>query len=90
VVTRTDGTADDSGRPLDALHDSVIQRLFATGLQLESALGRISDATARQRVRHSVDVLDEIIGEVRSALHNCPTQRDVPTDPGGDRPRSAR
>jgi hypothetical protein len=63
----------DPGRsacPVDALHDSVIQRLFATGLLLQGALGRISDATARQHVRQSVEVLDEVIGEVRSALRS--------------------
>ena len=42
--------------------------LFATALQLQSALGQIPDATARHGVRQSVDALDEIIGEVRSAL----------------------
>jgi histidine kinase len=66
----TDGGPGDPACPTDALHDSVIQRLFATGLQLQSALGRITDASARQCVRHSMDVLDEVIGDVRSALHD--------------------
>jgi signal transduction histidine kinase len=70
VVSGRDGAAGVPACPVDALHDSVIQRLFATALQLQSALGHITDATARQRVRQSVDVLDEIIGEVRSALHD--------------------
>lgn len=55
--------------PVDALHDSVIQRLFATGLLLQSALGRITDVRARQHVQQSVQVLDEVVGEVRSAMH---------------------
>jgi hypothetical protein len=31
-------------------------------------LGQIPDPTVRHRVRQTVDVLDEIIGEVRSTL----------------------
>ena len=68
MLLQGDGASSDPVRPVDALHDSVIQRLFATGLQLQSVLGQIPDPTARQRVRQTVDVLDEIIGEVRSAL----------------------
>jgi len=66
----TDGAPVDPACPPHALHDSVIQRLFATGLQLQSALGRITDPSVRQCVRHSVDMLDEVIGDVRSALHD--------------------
>jgi signal transduction histidine kinase len=68
VLANDDGAPGDPVRPVDALHDSVIQRLFATGLQLQSVLGQIPDPTVRQRVRQTVDVIDEIIGEVRSAL----------------------
>jgi signal transduction histidine kinase len=56
--------------PVGALHDSVIQRLFAAALHLQSALGRITDPAARQCVRQSVDVLDEVIGDVRATLHD--------------------
>ena len=63
-----DGAPSEPVRPVDALHDSVIQRLFATALQLQSVLGQIPDPTVQQRVRQTVDVIDEIIGEVRSAL----------------------
>ena len=63
-----DGAPSEPVRPVDALHDSVIQRLFATALQLQSVLGQIPDPRVRQRVRQTVDVLDEIIGEVRSTL----------------------
>jgi hypothetical protein len=51
------------------LHDSVIQRLFGAGLALQSTLVCIADPAARERVRQSVGVLDEIIDEVRSVLH---------------------
>ena len=51
------------------LHDGVIQRLFGAGLALQSALACIPDLAARERVRQSVGVLDEIIDEIRSVLH---------------------
>jgi signal transduction histidine kinase len=68
VFPDDEGASCEPVRPVDALHDSVIQRLFATGLQLQSVLGQIPDPTVRHRVRQTVDVLDEIIGEVRSTL----------------------
>jgi hypothetical protein len=68
VMPSGNDATSDPVCPVDAPHDSVIQRLFATALQLQSALGRITDAPARHGVRQSVDVRDEIIGEVRSAL----------------------
>jgi signal transduction histidine kinase len=48
----------------------VIQRLYATGLHLQSALGRISDPSALQSVRQSMHMLDEVIGDVRAALRH--------------------
>jgi signal transduction histidine kinase len=68
VFPDDEGASCEPVRLVDALHDSVIQRLFATGLQLQSVLGQIPDPTVRQRVRQTVDVIDEIIGEVRSTL----------------------
>ena len=68
MLPADDGASCEPVRPVDALHDSVIQRLFATALQLQSVLGQIPDPTARHRVRQSVYVLDEIISEVRSTL----------------------
>lgn len=68
TIDREAGGPGDCTDPGEALHDSVIQRLYATGLQLQSALTRISDPTALDRVRQSVHVLDEVIGDVRSAL----------------------
>jgi len=55
------------------LHDVVIQRLFATGLQLQ-ALGRTSsDPTVTERLGAAVDALDLTIKDVRGTifeLHN--------------------
>jgi signal transduction histidine kinase len=70
VLANDDGAPGDPVRPVDALHDSVIQRLFATALQLQSVLGQIPDPTVRHRVRQSVYVLDEVIREVRAELRD--------------------
>lgn len=68
--TGEDGRQGACACPGGSLHDSVIQRLYATGLQLQSALGRISDPAAVHRVRESVHVLDEVIGDLRAALQS--------------------
>jgi signal transduction histidine kinase len=52
------------------LHDTVVQRLFATGLSLQGAAGLIhSDPdTAVRRVEDSVDELDLTVKHIRSAI----------------------
>jgi signal transduction histidine kinase len=50
------------------LHDTVIQRLFATGLGLQGLVGRIEDAGARERLQQAVDELDETIREIRISI----------------------
>ena len=56
-------------------HDQVIQQLFATGLALQSALPRIHDPEARERVMQSVVALDVIIHEMRSTMTELRTTR---------------
>jgi len=51
------------------LHDLVIQRLFATGMQLESAVPLVTHAVAQSRVRQAVDDLDETIREIRTTIY---------------------
>ena len=65
---------DPPGNPerVQDLHDSVLQRLFGAGMTLQSTLTSITDPAARERVRHSLTVLDEIIDELRSVLHTRP------------------
>ena len=67
---------EDRDRIARDLHDLVIQRLFATGMQLESAARLIERPEAATRVRRAVDDLDTTIREIRStiyALQNEPT-----------------
>lgn len=51
------------------LHDLVIQRLFATGMELEGAARLVTDPLAHERVRTAVGDLDQTIREIRSAIY---------------------
>jgi signal transduction histidine kinase len=67
---------EDRSRIARDLHDHVIQRLFAAGLGLQSVVGRISDAAARDRVSSEVDALDDAIRQIRTAIFALTTQTE--------------
>lgn len=50
------------------LHDHVIQRLFAVGLTLQGAAPRARVPAVRESIYSSIDDLQEIIQEIRSAI----------------------
>ncbi len=50
------------------MHDHVIQRLFATGLSLQSAGRMAQSQVVRDRLEEAVDDLDIAIREIRSAI----------------------
>lgn len=50
------------------LHDKVIQRLFAAGMSLQSVEPLVPDPKALQRVRSTIDTLDETIREIRTTI----------------------
>jgi signal transduction histidine kinase len=78
VIRRTDVT-EDRDRIARDLHDHVIQRVFAAGLSLQSALPRIGDDQAAQRVRSAVEQLDETVRDIRTTifdLHTSDSARD--------------
>ncbi|MHB8188855.1 MAG: GAF domain-containing sensor histidine kinase [Ferrimicrobium sp.] len=50
------------------LHDDIIQRLFAVGLQLQSTLRRIADANAVALINQSIEDLDLTIGQIRTTI----------------------
>jgi len=60
---------EDRDRIARDLHDLVIQRLFATGMTLQSAAPRISDPEAARRIATVVDDLDATIRELRQAIY---------------------
>jgi two-component system, NarL family, sensor histidine kinase DevS len=59
---------EDRERIARDLHDVVIQRLFATGLGLQSVSRLINREDARSRVDHAVDDLDGTIRDIRTAI----------------------
>ncbi|MCP5029909.1 MAG: PAS domain S-box protein [Actinomycetia bacterium] len=60
--------ADDRERLARDLHDTVIQELFATGMHLQSVVGRIDDELVANRVLESVDAIDGAISQLRGAI----------------------
>jgi two-component system, NarL family, sensor histidine kinase DevS len=58
----------DRDRIAGQLHDLVIQRLFATGMSLQSATGLLADGPAKARVAQAVDALDETIRDIRASI----------------------
>lgn len=50
------------------LHDTVIQRLFATGLSLQGTSRLIDRPEARDRVEAAIDELDLTVREIRTAI----------------------
>ncbi len=61
VLTDRDRIARD-------LHDHVIQRLFAVGLALQGTIPRARSAEVQQRLTESVDDLQQVIQEIRTAI----------------------
>jgi signal transduction histidine kinase len=52
------------------LHDHVIQRLFATGMGLQSVLRQVRDPHAHERIRGAIEHLDQTVREIRTSIFN--------------------
>jgi len=50
------------------LHDTVIQRLFATGLSLQGLSRRVGDVELADRIQQAVDELDATIRDIRGVI----------------------
>jgi signal transduction histidine kinase len=59
---------EDRERIARDLHDVVIQRLFATGLQLQSTAPLIARPEVGRRINDAVDELDSTIRDIRRAI----------------------
>jgi signal transduction histidine kinase len=66
----------DRDRIARDLHDHVIQRLFASGLQLQSTLRRSTDPAVQERLQHVVTELDQTVREIRTAIFDLHTADD--------------
>jgi PAS domain S-box-containing protein len=75
--------AEDRDRIARDLHDTVIQRLFGTGLGLQSVMTMV-DGPARAKVERAIDDLDDTIRELRSAIFSLQSAGST-TAPGGIR-----
>ena len=64
---------EDRERIARDLHDVVIQRLFATGLQLQSTVPLIGRADVGQRINDAVDELDSTIRDIRRTIFELRT-----------------
>ena len=62
------GALEDRERIARDLHDHVIQRLFATGLSLQSTAGTIPNPVVRGRLIRTVQELDETIRQIRTSI----------------------
>jgi len=70
----------DRDRIARDLHDHVIQRLFAAGMNLQGTLQRSGEPDVRQRLQHTVDQLDQTVREIRTSifdLHSPPNAAPV-------------
>ena len=68
VRVRSLTVAADRERIARDLHDTVIQRLFATGLALQSSLPLIENAEVGERIEAAISDLDDTIRQVRTTI----------------------
>lgn len=66
---------EDRDRIAADLHDTVIQRLFATGLALEGSI-RLMPPEAAERIERAVNDLDETIRQIRAAIFSLQAPRN--------------
>jgi signal transduction histidine kinase len=64
---------EDRDRIARDLHDHVIQRVFASGLALQSVLPRVTDPQVRSRVESVVRQLDETVRDIRTTIFDLQT-----------------
>jgi signal transduction histidine kinase len=69
--------AEDHDRIAGDLHDHVIQELFALGMKLQGQATRSDPATA-ERVNGYIDILDEVIRNIRSSIFGLQQPRQAP------------
>jgi PAS domain S-box-containing protein len=68
--------AEDHERIARDLHDTVIQRMFAAGLSLQSVLGSVPDA-AKAKIERIIDDQDDAIHELRTAIFGLASKRSA-------------
>lgn len=75
------GVVQDGERRARDLHDTVIQRLFATGIMLQTALGQGGPPEMIHRVEQAITDLDDTITAIRSTIFPLDrSSRSAPTN----------
>lgn len=69
---------EDRERIARDLHDTVIQRLFATGLSLQASSRLATDPELNSRIQTAVDDLDTTVREIRTAIFGLNTENRLP------------
>jgi signal transduction histidine kinase len=59
------------------LHDTVIQRLFATGLAMQATIRLVERPEAIERLQQHIEEIDDTIREIRSAIFQLDAVRHV-------------
>jgi hypothetical protein len=57
------------------LHDTVIQRVFATGLAMHTTARMVTDPEVQSRIVGHIDELDQIVRELRTAIFQLEVRR---------------
>ena len=70
---------EDRERIARNLHDTVVQRMFAIGLSLQSALVRIANDPVAERIENAIDEIDATIRDIRAAIFSLHTRRPLAT-----------
>ena len=60
------------------LHDTVIQRLFGLGMRLQAA-ERLAEGPVAERIRSTVDAIDEVIREIRETIFDLNRPEGIET-----------
>ncbi len=72
---RAAGLLDEQERIARDLHDDVIQRLFATGLSLQTTAEMVSEPAVVQRLHSAVDELNVSIRQIRATIFELNQRR---------------
>ena len=63
-----DSVAEERERIAAELSGSIIQRVFAAGLSLNSAAGMTADSQVRKRIEAAVQELDQVVRDIRNVV----------------------
>lgn len=79
---------EDHDRIAREMNDIVIHRIFAAGLDLQAALGLISDQRGTSKICHAIDELDQAIRDIRDTIFDR-SPRSFPRQGGPRKPRDS-